>query len=291
MVENEPANGELARLGPASPRSPVILSVPHAGRHYPQELLSQTRIGADRLKLLEDRFVDRLVAPAAERGFTVVVARTARASIDLNRSEREIDPEMIAPPPARSSLETSAKVRGGLGLIPRRLAGHGNIYRAEIDAGDVDRRITEVHRPYHAALSDALDAARRRFGTAVLLDCHSMPPLVARHGNPRPDIVLGDRNGRSAAPGFASRAAAVCRDRGFRVAHNTPYPGGYILARHGSPERDVHALQLEICRSLYLDFALDEPGPGFARIAALIGAIADGLAAEALNGPESLAAE
>ncbi|MGP1352596.1 MAG: N-formylglutamate amidohydrolase [Parasphingopyxis sp.] len=292
MMENSGSSTDyVVRLGPETVESPVILSVPHAGRHYPEHLLDQTRLGQNVLQSLEDRHVDGLVAPLAEHGFTVIIGNVARAFIDLNRSEREVDRAMVTPRPARTAVELTAKVRGGLGLVPRRMAAHGNIYRHPIAQSDLSTRIKQAHRPYHALLSDTLDAARRRFGVAILLDCHSMPPLRPARGSAPAQIVIGDRNGRSAAPAFPARAVDTARREGFRTTLNTPYAGGHILGRHGKPERDIHALQLEICRSLYLDAAHDRPGPGFERIGAAVRAIADGLAEEALAPPQSLAAE
>lgn len=281
----------VRQIGPENPQRPVILSVPHSGRHYPKTLLETARLDEMRLRSLEDRHVDTLVAPLAERGYSVVIGEVARAWIDLNRSEREIDPAMVAPRPKPSGLDITAKVRGGLGLVPRRLAQHGNIYRHPIAHRDLSDRIRLAHRPYHALVSDMLAAARRRFGTALLLDCHSMPPLRPKDGEAPAEIVLGDRHGRSAAPAFAARAAEICRDLGFRTALNTPYAGGHILARHGKPERDIHGLQIEICRSLYLDLDHDQPKPAIDRVTEALAAIADGLADEALSPPDALAAE
>jgi N-formylglutamate amidohydrolase len=74
-------------------------------------------------------------------------------------------------------------------------------------------------------------------------------------------------------------------------ALNVPYAGGYILERHGAPERGIHAIQLEIDRSLYLDSRMDGAGPGHGRIVQLVREILDALADEAIAGPERLAAE
>jgi N-formylglutamate amidohydrolase len=281
----------VIRLGPDTPQSPVIVSVPHAGRYYPESLLESARLDETSLRSLEDRHVDSLVAPLANKGYTIVIGQVARAWIDFNRSEREIDPAMVYPPPKQFGFELTAKVRGGLGLVPRRLARHGNIYRHAITQSDLSDRIRSAHRPYHGEISDLLDAARQRFGIAVLLDCHSMPPLRARDGQAPAEIIIGDRHGKSSAPTFAARAVDICRDLGFRTALNTPYAGGHILNRHARPERDIHGLQLEICRSIYLDRAHDQPGPALQRVTAMVAAIADGLASEALSPPNALAAE
>ncbi|QLC21098.1 N-formylglutamate amidohydrolase [Parasphingopyxis sp. CP4] len=281
----------LTQLGPTAPQSPVILSVPHAGRIYPDELKLQARLDETQLRGLEDRHVDRLVSPLAEQGYSVIIGTVARAWIDLNRSEREVDPSMIAPRPSPGSFDISAKVRGGLGLVPRRLGSFGNIYRHPLSQRDLADRIYRAHRPYHAAVSDMLDAARRRFGLAILLDCHSMPPLKPNDGTAPAKIVIGDRNGKSAAPIFAARTESICREAGFRTTLNSPYPGGHILARHGKPERDIHGLQLELCRSLYLDPSHDQLSLAHERITELIEQIADGLVDEAMSPPDSLAAE
>ena len=65
-----------------------------------------------------------------------------------------------------------------------------------------------------------------------------------------------------------------------RVAHNRPYSGGYVLDRHGAPRRGIHALQLEICRSTYLDSDMREAGPRVAGVARLLTQLVRSLAPE-----------
>jgi N-formylglutamate amidohydrolase len=276
------------RLGPEKPGSPVVLSVPHAGRAYSERLLAAARVSRARLESLEDRLVDRLVWRAVEGGAVALIADAPRAEIDLNRDERELDPAMVLPRPAAHSTVESPRTRGGLGLIPARIAGSGAIWRQRIAAAEVARRVELIHRPYHAALESELRAARARFGIALLLDCHSMPPRGAGGDAP---VVLGDRHGRSMAGPLVDAAERAVREAGFGVARNAPYAGGHITERHGNPERGVHALQVELDRSLYLAPDLRGSGSGFDRVARLIAAIAGALAEAALDPPEAIAAE
>jgi N-formylglutamate amidohydrolase len=271
-------------IGGPQPASPVILSVPHAGRDYPLSMRANLRVPVDRLLLLEDRHADSLTI-AARDGEWTIIARRARAWIDLNRGETERDP--LLDPGARPGLApaSSAKVRSGLGLIPRRTGPTGDIWARRLEIEDVEARIRHDHRPYHAAVSDALDAAHARFGIAILLDIHSMPPL----GDDAAQIVIGDRFGRSAAARLSARIEASARGHGLRVAANAPYPGGHTLDRHGCQQRNIHALQLEIDRSLYLDAALDGPGSGFAATVRLLRGIIADLNDEAM--PQTIAAE
>ena len=268
-----------------APDSPVVISVPHAGRDYPIALQAMLRVPLTALHILEDRHVDTL-AHAARRGETMLVQRPARAWIDLNRAESERDPRIDAGVSAMTIPAESAKLRSGLGLIPRRAGRAGDLLRRRLTQEEVMARITADHRPYHDALARALAAARARFGVAVLVDLHSMPP--PGHA----EIVFGDRFGRSAANRFVHRIEAVAESAGLIHALNTPYSGGHILDRHADPARGLHAVQIEWSRALYLDAAMDAPGPGLSRTSRTLRAMLDALADEACAGQGlSLAAE
>ncbi|MDO7834046.1 N-formylglutamate amidohydrolase [Sphingobium sp. HBC34] len=278
--------------GPAVPDRPVILSVPHAGRAYPDDLLAAARVRPAVLRRLEDRWVDLLTHGLIARGFTVVVARTPRAMIDLNRHEREIDPAMIAGLPREAPLQSSTKLRGGLGLFPRRLPEAHELWRQPMTWAEACRRIEGVHRPYHAVIARLMTAAREAHGHAILIDLHSMPPLPPpAAGRVAPGLVLGDRFGRSASTRLMTLAADMIEARGLCVAQNHPYAGDHMIERHGRPEQGMHAIQVEIDRSLYLDVALERPGPGVARMQALVAHIAEALAAELPRAGYALAAE
>ena len=277
------------RIGPAEPVTPVILSVPHAGRAYSDDLLKAARLSRARLETLEDRYVDRLVWRAVADGAVAIVADAPRAEIDLNREEGEIDPALIAPSPRSADLIQSPRSRGGLGLVPSRIAGSGSIWRQRLPAAELERRLAQIYRPFHAAIETAMEAARDRFGIAILLDCHSMPPRG--EAGPEPRIVLGDRHGTSIACWLAEAAEEAVRGAGFAVVRNAPYAGGHITARHGRPAENMHALQIEIDRSFYLDQALREPGPHFDKVARLIASLSRAVDAAAQEPPIQIAAE
>jgi N-formylglutamate amidohydrolase len=269
------------------PLSPVVISVPHAGRAYPPGMAGMIRLPLERLRPLEDRHADLLAQFAVDRGFATLIAETPRSWIDLNRSEADHDPLLVSLPPGMRA-GTGPKVRAGLGLVPRRLARGGDIWRARLSLAEVEARIVRVHRPWHLALGGMLLEAERTFGTAVLIDLHSMPTPV---GSDAPQIVVGDLFGRSAAGRLAQCALSVAESQDFRVALNAPYAGGYILERHGRPASGVHALQIEVDRALYLDFAQDRPTENIALIQRFVVKLADALAAEVLSNQLPLAAE
>lgn len=261
---------------------PVLIAAPHAGRCYPPRLASQLRHGPDALHRLEDRLVDHLADAVARRtGAALLVAHAPRAMIDLNRGVEDMDWEMIEEQPVSPALRPSMRARGGLGLIPRRLPMLGELWRGPLPREEFESRLAAVHAPYHEQLGATLLRLRERWGAALLIDLHSMPPLSGHGAGGLPaQFVIGDRFGASCAGSIASAAFDYFARAQRRVAHNRPYAGGYVLNRHGGRIRGVHALQLEVCRSLYLDARLRDLSDGFESLASLLGGLVIELAAE-----------
>jgi N-formylglutamate amidohydrolase len=247
---------------------------------------------------LEDRYVDRLgVAIARETGAALLVAHAPRALLDLNRSEDDIDWDMVEGGrpadilPAERGQRSNARARSGLGLVPRRLPGSGEIWRGRLTPAELAARIEGIHRSYHARLAEELSQIRAEWGAALLVDLHSMPPLRADDGEARaPVVVIGDRFGASCHNVLVGRALAHLEARGVPATQNRPYSGGYVLDRHGAPQAGVHAMQIEVCRATYLDRHLSEPGAGLPAIAAMLTGLVRELGAEAalLGGGEGL---
>lgn len=208
-----------------------------------------------------------LFASAPEHGAVLLAARVPRAWIDLNRAEAELDPALVAGAP-RSGR--SPRINAGLGVIPRVVAESRIIMHGKISMDEARHRIATCHRPYHTALAAEMRRSRDAHGLAVLFDCHSMPH-EALAGSPmingaRPEIVLGDRFGASCDRWLMDAAMDIFASAGFRVVRNAPFAGGYITQHYGRPSRNLHALQIEIDRSLYMDEARVERARGFAAI-------------------------
>ena len=252
---------------------PVLISVPHAGRAYPRYLLDRMRHPELAATRLEDRHADLLgEGVAAATGAMLLVAHAPRAMIDLNRAADDVDWEMFGKPvPAGGGGQAAnRRARSGLGLIPRRLSGLGELWKRRHEEVDLVQRIEGVHKPYHPCIADSLERLRQRWGAALLLDLHSMPSLPPTGGMRGAELVLGDRFGAACHGGISARAFSHFAGAGRLAAHNRPYAGGYVLERHAQPARGIHALQLEVDRACYLDSQLDAPGPGLAGMIALL---------------------
>lgn len=269
----------------SEPEIPVLIASPHCGRAYPDEILAALREPALARLRLEDRHIDAVAHPiAAAVQSSLLLADAPRAMIDLNRSVEDVDWGMVRgakPQQTRHSL-ANRRSRSGLGLVPRRIPGMGELWRRPLTADELASWIEEIYRPYHAALGAELERLRDIWGVALLVDLHSMPPLKKTHPQDRPaEFVIGDRFGASCDPGLVDLAIRYLGNHGRRVAHNRPYSGGYVLDRYGQTGRGIHAVQIEVCRSTYLDARLDQPTARAAAIANLLGGMVRMLGTEA----------
>lgn len=231
---------------------PVVVSVPHAGRIYPSEILAAARVDRPNLERLEDSWCDLIAAGAADAGATVVHALWARAVADLNRGEGQMAPGEVAMPLRAQFSAPGRKERAGLGVVPTRLADCGPLWKRPIDGAGLEWRLESFHRPYHAALTDALTAARNRFGHAILIDLHSMPSIPIGQPGHGARIIVGDRFGETASDWLIDLVVVSAERLNEPVARNQPYAGGHIIRTHGRPADAIHAVQIEIDRSLYM---------------------------------------
>ena len=260
----------------------MLIAVPHAGRCYAPSLAARMRQPGQATLRLEDRYVDLVARQLAHAtGAALLLAHAPRAMIDLNRSPDDMDWSMVADVAAPRRAQMGRRARSGLGLVPRRLPGLGELWNARMSAAELRQRIESVHGPYHRILGTSLETLRDRWGGALLLDLHSMPPLGPKDGpDAAPDFVLGDRFGASCSAAVSMAAFDYLESGGQTVAHNRPYAGGYVLDRHCAPARGVHALQVELCRSAYLDDAMREPGEGLGRMVEVLTGLVRRLASE-----------
>ncbi len=245
---------------PAQRTSRVVFACPHSGRDYSAAFLQATALDSTVLRSSEDAFVDLLFQSAPLEGAALLVARAPRAFVDLNRNEDEFDPALILGVPR---LPHNPRIASGLGVIPRVVANGRTIYCGKLPLAEAQERIAKFWRPYHLALATLLSEQRKRFGQAILIDCHSMPheaivafgaSAIARNRTaPRPDVVLGDRYGAASAGWVMDRVEAAFVDAGFRVARNAPFAGAFVAQQYGRPSIGQHVIQVEIDRALYMD--------------------------------------
>jgi N-formylglutamate amidohydrolase len=263
---------------PAELKVPLVFNSPHSGRIYPSAFLAASRLDAHTLRRSEDAFVEELFGFVPDLGAPLLHAHFPRAYLDVNREPYELDPILFRDGLPHYANTQSVRVVGGLGTIARIVSESDEIYREPLSVEAALERINRLYTPYHETLSALLLEAKREFGLAVLIDCHSMPSSpTADRTIGRPDFVLGDRFGTSCSGELTRLAAAALEAQGYAVALNKPYAGGYITEHYGRPHKAQHVLQIEINRALYMNETSFAKSQGFERLRAGLESMVRGL--------------
>jgi len=219
--------------------TPLLVSVPHSGVNLPAAM--RDRLTPEARQVPDtDWFVDRLYGWATGLGAGLLVANYSRYVIDLNR------------PPDNAALYAAS----GTGLLPEQTFGGASLYIAgsEPDKAEAKQRLNEYWKPYHEKLAAELQQLKQRFGFAILLDAHSIRNEVPMLFEGRlPDLNLGSYRGVSADPRLiAASVAALNIDPVYSAVLDGRFQGGYITRHYGQPGNDIHALQLEMAQSVYM---------------------------------------
>ena len=228
---------------PTSNPVPILLSIPHCGTAFPDELAFQFKnqliVNPDDT----DWFVDRLYGFASAMGITTISAVYSRWVIDLNRH------------PQSKPLYTDGRIITG--LCPTTNFLGNNLYldnRNEVEQADVDARLKRYYWPYHEALQKKLLELKEKFGKVLLWDCHSIRASVPTIQKEKfPNLILGDADGTAASPGIIEVAIKILESSGYSFSHNHPFKGGYITRQYGKPSENIHALQLEMTKVNYMN--------------------------------------
>jgi len=254
-------------LEPTAYMAPVLFNSPHSGSTYPRAFLAVSRLDVGTLRRSEDSFVDALIAGVVSHGYPLMRAHFPRCFVDVNREPYELDPRMFEGRLPSFANTRSMRVAGGLGTVARVVGDAQEIYDQRIPVDDAMQRIESLYKPYHRALRRLFTKMHRDFGTAMLIDCHSMPSSSGQKDErPRPEFVLGDRYGTSCVGVVAETVESTLRTLGYTVSRNKPYAGGFITEHYGNPAAGLHTIQLEINRALYMDERRYERISGFARL-------------------------
>jgi N-formylglutamate amidohydrolase len=229
----------------SEPKVPIILSVPHRGSVFPDEVKDQYKPSMIKSPDDTDWFVDKLYDFAPAMGITMISANYSRWLIDLNRD------------PNRKPLYSDGRIITG--LCPATNFLGDPIYkdeRTEVELPEVKRRVELYYKPYHQQIDKLLGETKKKFGKVLLWDAHSIRQSVPTiHKEKFPDLILGDADGTSALPGLIETTLSILDHESYSVSHNHPFKGGYITRHYGKPSANQHALQLEMSKVNYMDDA------------------------------------
>jgi len=270
---------------PSGLTSPLVLDSPHSGHEFPVDFCAA--VSVEQLRTTEDVWVNELYASAPEHGAHLLEARFPRSYIDPNRAAGDIDLELLEGPWPHH-YAPSGKARLGKALVWRSLDDGTPIYASQLSAAAILHRITHYLQPYQSALKSLLDQAHMAHGVVYHINCHSMEPVGGAmgeggQGRARADVVLGDRDGSTCAPGFTQHVAAFFKARGYSVAVNDPYKGVELVRMFSAPLLGRHSLQIEVNKGLYLHDGTLERSAGFPKLQSDLSALLAELARYAVQ--------
>ena len=221
----------------------VVLHIPHSSVEVPPDLRGQLCLSDEELRRellrMTDWYTDELFYLPEE------VAQQIRYPV----SRLVLDPERFLD----DELETMAPK--GMGVIYTKTA-EGTPLRKAPAAGERESLIDRYYRPHHNALADAVDAALRRHGRCLIIDCHSFPALPLPYEEDqsleRPEICIG--TDACHTPAWLTALGRWAFEKaGFTVAIDRPFSGALVPERHYRKAKAVHSIMIEIRRDLYMD--------------------------------------
>ncbi|NIF17595.1 N-formylglutamate deformylase [Pantoea sp. Cy-639] len=221
-------------------RLPLLISMPHAGLGLSDAVRDGLVEPACSLPDT-DWHIPRLYDFARELGASVVAAEYSRFVIDLNRPDDD--------KPLYAGATT--------GLYPATLFDGEPLFKEGQEPSAAERAmyLEQIWRPYHDTIRRELARLRAQFGYALLWDAHSIRSLIPHLFDGKlPDFNLGTFNGASCDLQLAERLQDVCAGFGqYSHVLNGRFKGGHITRHYGDPANDIHAVQLELAQSTYMN--------------------------------------
>ena len=248
------APGLFLRYEPRVDPVPLLVDVSRSGREYPKEYRSPLPFTTvhDNVSM----YVEDLWSGAPGVGATLLYCCFPNTWVDVNRSERDMDPALVDGEwPIK--LEPTARTLEGLGLIKTKSRYGEAFQERKLTVAEIEERLDKYYRPYHVELKRIADDLHRRYGVLRQISCHCMSavgaPTHPDAGKPRADFCVSDLEGKTASKETVELIVETLKSYGYSVSVNDPYVGNELIGRHGSPARGIDSVQVEINKKLFMD--------------------------------------
>ena len=232
-----------------SKNSSLIIMLPHSGRNYESCFLNQTKVCLKELRKSEDSYID-LIFKESHLDFNFIKANFPRMFVDVNRSPLEIDALMWDSAYQHKLLyNKSVKVLSGIGVFPKVSLDGINIYKEHLPFSEARNRLLKYYFPYHKKIKFLINEAKKIHKKVIALDCHSMASKIV---DDETDIILSNNFGRTSNMPILNKLKQSFLSYGYKVKINKPFKGGFITKYYGNPKNNIHFIQIEVNKNLYL---------------------------------------
>ncbi|MGI8668843.1 MAG: N-formylglutamate amidohydrolase [Aridibacter sp.] len=229
-------------IEPTVKKIPFVLSIPHRGTEFPDEL--KKKYSTELIEVLDntDWYLEKLYDFASDLGITIIYAKFSRWVIDLNRE------------PHSKPLYNDGRLITELCPMTTFL-GEDIYLKKEFEPNDaeIERRLENYYFPYHRKIDEIIAGLKTEFKQVIFWDAHSIRRKVETiRQEPFPDFILGDNDEKAAGKKIIETALSSLKSSDWQINHNEPFKGGFLTRSKGNPQKNVHALQLEMSKDLYM---------------------------------------
>ncbi len=215
--------------------------MPHDSKVIPDDVSDQFVVTRDELRSeilkLTDHFTHEIFCAEASQD-QVARAPVSRIVVDVERHVSD-------------DVEPMAVV--GMGAIYMKTT-NGKQLRRGISTFERQMLIEKWYRPHHERLTAMVTSTLQKFGSALIIDCHSYPsqrlPYESEHDLDRPEICIGV-DPRQTSRNIQDAFVDAFLQAGFQVVLNTPFCGSLVPVEYFHDKR-VSSIMIEIRRDLYL---------------------------------------
>lgn len=231
---------------------PILITVPHAGSFYPELFLKYYKKDLNFVRKIEDFKIDKVLKFLELESADIIIAECSRAVVDLNRSRKAIDNSMFDKVYEKGIIHEKIMLDYGLGVLPKKISNKP-FFSNKLPVSYADFMLNNFYDPFHNFLSHHIKQLVNFSGYCLHIDLHSMPSKALHKFKIEPDIVLGDNFGKSCSIELINHFKSCFNKNGLIVEKNDPYAGGFITRNYGNPSFNIHSIQIEINRKLYMD--------------------------------------
>ena len=230
--------------------SPLLIMTPHSGRNYDKEFLKHISLNIRQLRNTEDFCVDQLFSPTLNK-FSFLNATFPRIFIDANRSPLEIDTTMWEDNNLNTLFNSSSsKVVNGIGVFAKYNLFGKYLYSSKLPFSEAKWRLLNFYFPNHKKIREIIKTTKNNYKKMVALDCHSMSSELV---NDKIDIVVSNSDNKSSSKELLTLVKKSFKNYSYNINVNNPFKGGFITTNYGNPKKNIHFLQIEINKKLYMN--------------------------------------
>ncbi|PPR25084.1 MAG: hypothetical protein CFH34_01592 [Alphaproteobacteria bacterium MarineAlpha9_Bin4] len=230
--------------------SPLLIMTPHSGRNYDSKFLKYINLNLNELRNTEDFCVDHLFSQNNKK-FSFLNAKFPRIFVDANRSPLEIDKNMWEDSNLKNLFNSNSnKVINGIGVFAKYNLFGKYLYPSKLPFSEAKWRLLNYYFPYHKKIREIINITKNQYKKMVALDCHSMSSALV---NDKTDIVVSNVDNKSSSKELLTLIENSFKHYSYKTKTNDPFKGGFITSNYGNPKKNIHFLQIEINKKLYMN--------------------------------------